>query len=158
MCEEGVGLELYDETSGFNDIITPLIRFNGLNEAEIITNLVWGHLTNSMRGSSNIYSIIYENFSELANNAAEHSKSEIGSFGFVQAYSSGQKRWFVFVVADGGVGIRHSLDSYMKSHMHHGYPWEAIALSVRELVSGTASKTRGIGLFSALEDAKPKPR
>lgn len=154
LSQRGVNVESnITKDSKTDDIIVPLTRFDDLQESEDFTNRVSGLLTNSRRGSANIYRVIYEAFAELANNAAEHSRSDIGAYGFVQASAVGEDRQISFSIADGGVGIRRTLEPYIERNRYHGYEWEAIALSVRELVSGTSSNTRGIGLFSVLEEA-----
>ena len=154
LSDKGVEVECnIKKESKSDDIIVPLTRFDDLLESEEFTNRVSGLLTNSRRGSANIYRVIYEAFAELANNAVEHSGSGIGAYGLVEASTDEQDRQISFVIADGGVGIRESLEPYIERNRYHGYEWEAIALSVRELVSGTSSNTRGIGLFSVLEEA-----
>lgn len=54
-------------------------------------------------------------------------------------------------VADGGIGIRQSIERNAELE-HFGYDWSAIELATKELVSGTSSSTRGIGLFSVFEE------
>jgi hypothetical protein len=139
--------------SGSPDIILPLTRFDGLGEAAELTNRVEDSLYNSGLGSANIHPIVCEPFSELVNNAAEHSESGIGAYGFVQFSSSGRDRRFMCGVADGGIGIRKSLERNLALE-HIGYEWSAIELAVKELISGTSSKTRGIGLFSVFSEMR----
>ena len=133
------------------ETILPITRFDGLLEADELTNRVEDSLIRSGLGSANVHPIVRELFSELVNNAAEHSESIIGAYGFVQFYSSGQERRFMCGVADGGIGIRQSIERN-PGLRHFGYDWSAIELATKELVSGTGSSTRGIGLFSVFDE------
>ena len=133
------------------NVLLPLTRFNTLNEAAELTNSVEESLYRSGQGSANIHPLVCELLSELLNNAAEHSESSIGAFGLVHFYSSGQDRRFICGVADGGIGIRSSIERNPALE-HYGRDWSAIELATKELVSGTMSKTRGIGLYSVFEE------
>ena len=135
------------------DTILPLTRFDGLREAAELTNRVEAALYDSGLGSANIHPIVCELFSELVNNAAEHSESGIGAYAFIQFCSSGQGRKFMCGVADGGIGIRQSIERN-PAVAHFGYDWAAIDIAVKELVSGTSSRTRGIGLFSVFSEMR----
>lgn len=139
--------------SGSTDVILPLTRFDSLREAAELTNKVEDSLHDLGSGSANIRPLVSELFSELVNNAAEHSQSRIGAYGFVQFYLSGPNRRFICGVADGGIGIGQSLGRNL-THEHTGYEWSAIELATKELVSGTSSSTRGIGLFSVFEEMR----
>ena len=131
--------------------ILPVTRFEGLGEADELTNRVDDALHDLRLGAGNIWPTVRENFSELVNNAAEHSESGIGAYAFVQFCSYGQDRRFICAVADSGIGIRQSIGRN-PNLAHAGYDWSAIEMAVKELVSGTASRTRGIGLFSVFEE------
>ena len=139
------------------DVISPLTRFDGLREAAELTNTVEYSLYTSGFGAANIHPIVCELFSELVNNAAEHSESGIGAYGLIRFYSFGEERRFVCGVADGGVGIQEAIERNARLE-HSGYEWSAIELATKELVSGTSSPTRGIGLFSVLEEMRPPGR
>ncbi len=154
LCKEGVNIESDNmDTSVPTDVILPITRFNSLLQAAELTNKVEYFLYNSGLGSANVHSIVCELFSELVNNAAEHSESSIGAYGLVQFYSSGQDRRFICGVADGGIGIRQSLERNSALE-HFGHHWSAIEIATKELVSGTSSPTRGIGLFSVFEEMR----
>ena len=56
-------------------------------------------------------------------------------------------------MADGGIGIQQSIERNT-SLEHFGQEWSAIQLATKELVSGTSSRTRGIGLFSVFEEMR----
>ena len=143
--------------SGSANPILPLTGFSSLSEAAELTNRVEDSLFNLGLGSSNIHPIVCETFSELANNAAEHSESSIGAYGFVRFYSSGQGQRFGCGVADGGIGIRQSLQRNA-TLAHSGYEWSTIELATKELVSGTPYRTRGISLFSVFDEMRSPGR
>lgn len=134
------------------DTILPLRRFGSSSEASELTNEVEETLYRAGLGSANIHQVVCETFWELANNAAEHSESSIGAYSLIRFSTSGQERRFELCVADGGIGIAKSLDRNPKLR-HAGLEWSAVELAVKELVSGTSSSTRGIGLFSVFEES-----
>ena len=148
---EGVRIESDDSTAPYSiDIVLPLTRFSSTTDAEDLTNQIHYSLIQSRKGSANIYHVLYETFSELANNAAEHSASEVAAFGLVQFDMENGNR-FVCAVADGGIGIRTSL-LRNPSHEEYGrYEWAAMERATEELVSGTQDSYRGIGLFETVE-------
>ncbi len=89
-------------------------------------------------------------------NAVQHSQSEIGSVGLIQFYQSDAGERFVCAIADGGIGIRQSLESNAALRSRATYDWTAIELALEEGTSGTGSSRRGIGLFGVAEEmAKP---
>ena len=137
---------------GTSSAILPLTRFDS-SSAEDLTDQLHVSLSSHRQGSANIYLDIVETFSELANNAAEHSESEIGAFGLVQFISLGRERRFLLAVADGGVGIRHSLERNPRHRQNYGFDWAAVRRATGELVSGTLNSNRGIGLFSAFDES-----
>jgi hypothetical protein len=61
---------------------------------------------------------------------------------------------FVCGVGDGGIGIRASLSKNPEFANRIPYDWVAIELAVRERVSGTGDRTRGIGLYGIAEDMR----
>ena len=132
------------------DIVLPLTRFDSTTEAEDLTNQIHYKLSESGKGSVNVYEVVYETFSELANNAAEHSSSQIGSYGFVQFNVTGRGSRFVCAVADGGVGIKTSLLRNPFHEKYGHYEWEAMERATEELVSGTSDSYRGIGLYETV--------
>lgn len=134
------------------EAILPLSRFDSTS-AENLTDQLHISLSTHRQGSANVFLDIVETFSELANNAAEHSESEIGALGFVQFLSKGKERRFLLAVADGGVGIRQTLERNPKHLENYGFEWAAIRKATGELVSGTLSRHRGIGLFSTFDES-----
>lgn len=87
-------------------------------------------------------------------NAVQHSNSPIGAFGFIQFYEFSHGQRFVCAVADGGIGIRKSLEQNPDLVSRFHYDWDAIELAIRELVSSTGDQHRGIGLFGVAEDMR----
>jgi anti-sigma regulatory factor (Ser/Thr protein kinase) len=137
-------------------LILPVTRFNTETEVDTLANEARDRLTAAGVGAPNLYSVVAEVFAELAMNAVQHSKSEIGSVGLIQFYQSDAGERFVCAIADGGIGIRRSLESNAALRSRATYDWTAIELALEEGTSGTGSNRRGIGLFGVAEDmAKP---
>lgn len=121
LCEAGVNV--YHKGASIPSpvgAILPVTPFASLTEAAELTNRVEESLYRSGQGSANVHPLVCELFSELVNNAAEHSESSIGAYGFVQFYSSGRSRRFMCGVADGGIGIRQSIERNAELE-HFGY-------------------------------------
>lgn len=135
-------------------IVLPLTHFATERDAENLANRAWEGLERARLGASNLYPVISEIFAELANNAVQHSESPIGAYGFVQFFEFEEGERFVCGVADGGIGIRASLERNPALREKARYDWSAIELAVRERVSGTGDKTRGIGLYGVSEDMR----
>lgn len=56
------------------------------------------------------------------------------------------------------MGIRHALTRNPDLADKVSYDWDAIELAIQEGISGTGSKTRGIGLFGVAEDMRKPGR
>ena len=139
-------------------IVLPLARFDNESEAEGLANRVIEALTQSGLGVANLYPLVSETIAELAVNAVEHSVSGIGAFGLVQFHDEGAGQKFECVVADGGIGVRQSLQRNPNLRPRVPYDWIAVELAVREQYSGTGDATRGIGLFGIAEDMRTAGR
>ena len=139
-------------------IVLPLTGFREEAEVEALANQALDALTHAGLGSANLHPLVSEVFAELALNAVQHSESEMGAFGFIQFYESQQGRRFVCAVADGGIGIRRSLERNPDLRDRIRFDWVAIELALRERVSGTGLKTRGIGLYGVAEDMRKAGR
>lgn len=139
-------------------IILPLTHFETDGQVEQLANQAIEALSASNLGSANLYPLVSEAFAELALNATQHSESLIGGYGFIQFYEFAEGKRFVCGVADGGIGIRHSLEKNPDLQSRVPYDWVAIELAVRERVSGTGDKTRGIGLYGISEDMRKAGR
>jgi len=135
-------------------LVLPLTRFEQQDDVERIANDVLDRLSESGLGAANLHPLVSEVFAELALNAVEHSESPIGAFGFVQFYEFREGQRFLCGVADGGIGIRASLEKNPTLRSRVPYDWAAIELAVRERVTGTGDKTRGIGLYGVAEDMR----
>ncbi len=141
---------------GAEQLILPLTRFDTESDVDRITNLAHDSLQRTAVGAANLYPIVSEVFAELAMNAAQHSGSEIGAFGLIQFYEFADGQKFVCAVADGGIGIRRSLERNPELTDKVPYDWNAIELALDEGISGTGSDRRGIGLFGVAEEmSKP---
>ncbi len=138
--------------------ILPLTRFHQEDEVEDLANEALEALSRTGLGSSNLYPIVTEVFAELAQNAVQHAESPIDAMGFIQFYKFDYGDRFVCAVADGGIGIRRSLERNPALKGKVLYDWDAIELALQERVSGTGSKTRGIGLYGIAEDMRKADR
>lgn len=90
----------------------PISNFTTELEVENLTETAIERLGDANVGSINLHTVVSEIFAELAINAVQHSESEIGGFGLIQFYgvAASRSRRFICVVADGGIGIRASLE------------------------------------------------
>lgn len=152
--QSGVSVDLQNSLATNSSVLLPLTRFSSTAEAEDLTNHIHYSLIQSRQGSANIFHVVYETFSELANNAAEHSASEIGAFGIVQFEDWGDGSRFVCAVADGGIGIPTSLLRNPRHEDYGYYEWAAMDRATEELVSGTSDSYRGIGLYETVERSR----
>lgn len=135
-------------------VVLPLTHFEGEADVQRLANRAWDNLVESKLGRPDTQRVISETFSEVASNAVQHAESSIGAFGFVQFFRFSQGERFVCGVADGGIGIRKSLERNPKLSAKVPYDWSAIELAVRERISGTGDPHRGIGLYGVMEDMK----
>jgi anti-sigma regulatory factor (Ser/Thr protein kinase) len=154
------GVEVDDRGVGGRpaaQLILPITRFTTESEVDKIANNTRDRLTAASVGAANLYSVVAEVFAELAMNAVQHSQSEIGSFSLIQFYQFDTGERFICAVADGGIGIRRSLESNPALQRRASYDWTAIDLALEEGTSATGSSRRGIGLFGVNEEmAKPR--
>jgi hypothetical protein len=139
-------------------LIVPLTRFQSEGEVEQLANDALDALARAGMGSANLHPLVSEVFAELALNAVQHAESPIGAFGIIQFYESQAGRRFVCAVADGGIGIRQSLERNPSLADKVPYDWDAIELALEEGISRTGSRTRGIGLFGVGEDMRKPGR
>lgn len=139
-------------------LILPLTRFSREGEVEDLANQALDALSEAGLGAANLYPLVSEVFAELALNAVQHSESGVGALGLIQFYKTQSARRFVCVVADGGIGIRRSLERNPELRDQVPYDWTAIELALRERVSGTGVDTRGIGLYGVAEDMRKAGR
>ncbi|MEX0786081.1 MAG: hypothetical protein WD939_05545 [Dehalococcoidia bacterium] len=139
-------------------VVLPLTPFSTETEVEDLANAALDTLSARGLGAANLHPVVSEVFAELALNAVQHSESTVGAFGLIQFYEFQQGRRFVCAVADGGIGIRKSLERNPQLTDDVPYDWVAIELALRERVSGTGQSTRGIGLYGIAEDMRKAGR
>lgn len=139
-------------------VVVPLTRFQRVDEVDELANQALENLSRTGLGAANLHPLVTEAFAELAQNAVQHAESKIEAFGLIQFYQSEHGQRFVCTVADGGIGIRRSLERnpLLRNRIH--YDWDAIELATRERVSVTGSPTRGIGLYGISEDMRKPGR
>lgn len=135
-------------------VILPITQITTQSEVEDLANRVIHRLSQARLGAANLYSLVSETFAELALNAVEHAESPVHAFGFIQFYEFAKGHRFVCAVADGGMGIRKSLEKNPDFAGTFYYDHDAIERAMEERVSGTGSKTRGIGLYGVAEDMR----
>lgn len=128
-------------------IILPVSRFANESDVTDLVERSTDYLSATSLGAANIIPVVGDVFAELANNAVQHAKSPVGAFGFIQFRQTQKGRRFVCVVADGGIGIRASLEANPNLSSDVPYDWTAIELALKERISGTGEATRGIGLY-----------
>ncbi len=145
------------ETSS-RQVVIPLTRFDSETEAENLANRAMEALKDTGLGSANIYPLVSEVFGELAVNAVQHAESPIGAYGLIQFYAFRGGEYFVCCVADGGIGVRSSLERNLALRTHVTYDWDALEMAIGERVSGTGDSHRGIGLFGVAEDMREPGR
>ena len=107
------GVEVDDRDIAYGlgaQIVVPLTRFDRESEAEELANQANDTLSKLGIGAANLRPLVSETFAELAMNAVQHAESGIGAYGLVQFYDSVRGKRFVCAVADGGIGIRRSLE------------------------------------------------
>jgi|GEM_PF-642115 len=159
---KSVGVEVDDRgvfsTRRDTQVVLPLTRFSRSEEVEELANRTLEALNARGTGAANLRPLVSEAFAELALNAAEHAQSSLGAFGLIQFYQQTQGERFICVVADGGIGVRRSLERNPNLRDRIPYDWVALELATRERVSGTGQPTRGIGLFGVAEDMRKSGR
>ena len=158
---QGIGVEVDDR--GVSDrldrkVVLPVTGFRTESEVETLANQVLDSLAREGLGAANLRPVVTEIFSELAMNAVQHSESAVGAFGLIQFYGVARNQRFVCVVADGGIGIRESLQRNPALRDEVPYDWLAIERATQERVTGSGDATRGIGLYGVSEDMRKPSR
>ena len=129
--------------------------FRSMQEAQELVNTLEENLDARNMGAANVRPEVVEIFSELVNNAAEHGMTEEGAHAHVRFMPHRRGHAFDMVVSDSGPGIRATLERNPALPVPETDA-EAIGLAIRELVSGTGTPTRGIGLWMTVtEMGKP---
>ena len=132
----------------------PLTKLDTEEEAAELANRGLDALSELRLGAANLRPLVSEVLAELALNAVQHSESPIGAYGVIQYYESQRGPRFICGVADGGIGIKRSLEKNPELLPRVPYDWSAIELAVRERVTSTGDATRGIGLFDIAEETR----
>ncbi len=124
-------------------IAVKLERFESEVDVDRMANEGLENLSRYGLGAPNVRPLVVTTFAELANNAIQHSRSPIGAFGMIQYYEPQQNPRFICAVADGGIGIRRSLETNPALRGKAYYDWTAIELALQERVSGTGDPAGG---------------
>ena len=138
-------------------LVLPITQLDTISNVEELENTLIENLEHRNLSSVNVHTDVGVAFAELANNAVEHAESSIGTYGLVQFYEWNPPR-FVCAVADGGIGIRDSLQKNPWYARLALTDWDAIDYATLENVSGTSDRTRGMGLHHIVNDILPPDR
>ena len=138
-------------------LILPLTRLRTVSQVENLGDAVDDSLISSNLSSRNLYSDVNMVFGELGNNAVEHADSPIDAYGFVQYVASERQPRFVCIIADGGIGIRASLQKNPDHEGHALTDQAAIEYATYENIS-VHGNTRGLGLAQIVEFVLPPNR
>ena len=130
---------------------------HSMQEAQDLANTLEESLQNRRMGAPSVRPEIVEVFSALVNNAAGHGITPEGAHAHVRYMPHRKGHAFDVVVADSGIGIRTALANN-PSLKQPATDEEAIGLAVQELVSGTGSPTRGIGLWMTFTEMRKPGR
>ena len=139
-------------------LVLPLTRMRSISEVEDLENSLIENLEQRDLSSSNLYTDVAVVFAELGNNAVEHAQSPIDAYSLVQFYDWYSHPRFVCAVADGGIGIKDSLQKNPEYESRALTDWRAIEYAIRENTSGTSDRTRGMGLYHIANDILPPDR
>ncbi len=152
---QSAGVEVDDRGIGGQvdpQVVLPVSRFAAEADVAALVDETTNRLLGASFGAANIIPVVGDVFAELANNAVQHSNSAIGAFGLIQFRQTQKGRRFICVVADGGIGIRASLERNPNLSALVPYDWTAIEMALEERVSGTGDATRGIGLYAIAQE------
>ena len=158
--DAGVSVSYHDDPRHHDrwQLILPLTRLSSVSEVEQIEGFLIENLEQRKLSSVNLYADVSVTFGELGNNAVEHAQSKIDAYSLVQFYDWHSRPRFVCAVADGGIGIRASLQKNPEYEGRTLTDWSAIEFAMSENVSGTGSRTRGMGLYHIANDILPPDR
>ena len=152
-------LSLFEIMGDPSTFVLPVTPFNSITEAEDLEAFIIEEMERRNLGSSNVYVDVAVAFAELANNAVEHAQSPIDAYGYVWMYEDISGRDTVVVsVADGGMGIKASLQRNPEHFENALTDCDAIEYAMQENISGTQDHLRGIGLHHITNDILPPNR
>jgi anti-anti-sigma regulatory factor len=142
---ENIGfLKEFDQSFNGKDIYKTMVRYthiplNQKEKSEQFYEYFFDRFNNVVNNlSPKLLKEINQIISELFSNVFMHSKSELGLFCVGQFYPS--KETFSFIIADGGVGIKHNVSNYLNKEISD---IEAIEWSLQE---GHSTSGGGFGL------------
>jgi hypothetical protein len=141
-----------------DQVVLAVSRFSTETDVTRLVEEATEVLAQSRFGTGGIVPVVGDVFAELGLNAVQHSTSPVGAVGLIQFRQTQKGRRFVCVVADGGIGIRASLEHNTTLRPLVPYDWTAIELALQERISGTTDPTRGIGLYSIAEEMQKAGR
>ena len=157
--DAGVRVDYFDAPNTERwQLVLPLTRLRSISEVEDLENSLIENLEQRNLSSTNLHTDVTVVFAELGNNAVEHAESPIDAYGLIQYYGFQQGHRFVCAVADGGIGIRASLQNNPEYENRALTDWGAIEYAIQENTSGTNDRTRGMGLFHIANDILPPDR
>jgi len=136
------------EVQEHESALVPLTRVDavrgGEHAIEQLANFAYNRLTGWVAGP------FTEALAEIGANVIHHSEAEVG---FVAAQRYRKKKTLLFVVGDGGIGIRESLARGVLTAQGLSDS-EALELAVRPGVTGKPGLHSGVGLSTVLELAE----
>ena len=124
-------------------LLIPNTTFTTMGEAHQLTNQL-EHALAHHNTPANTHSKLTELFSEMVNNAAEHSLAQ--AYAFVRYIPSTKQ--FHAIISDRGIGIKQSLNNSHPTNSHT----EALQLATQEGITSSGNPHRGIGLFSLFSE------
>ncbi len=140
-----------DFTYEMNDTILSMTTVSIADVARVTEELYQGFDRTGTMQSNVLLDEIFEGFWEPADNAIEHSKSEVGVVCLAQTWRTRNGRFAEVAVADTGVGI---LATLKRRYPDLGSHEEAIRKALQEGVSGLDDPERGLGLTKAHDVSK----
>ena len=133
-------------------LLQPTI-FHSMREAQELANALEQNLAARHPAAASISGVAVETFSELLNNAAEHGMNDDGAHCHVRVMPHRLGNCLDIVVADSGAGIRATLAQNPNLPATQS-DQEAITLAIQELISGTGTPTRGVGLWITVAEMR----
>lgn len=149
---EGVTVDRGDVAPGSSQkAALPVVRFRHEGRVHRLANRAYDEFAERGIGRPGAQRMVSEAFLEMGMNAVEHSQSPIGAFGVIRFNRLARPPGLTVAVADGGIGIRRSLEQRQGVDQPIQGDDEAIRAALKERVSGTGDPTRGLGLSWLLE-------
>ena len=151
------GVEVDDQSvpiqSGI-DVVLPIVRLRDPVDVVEIANDMLLRLSELRIGAVSVRPLVSDVFCEIALNAVQHAESPIDAYGLIQFHESPHGNSFLCAVADGGIGIRRSLERNPMLTPLVSDDCAAVQLASQERITGVPDKTRGLGLAWLLEETR----